>query len=253
MVKICIQGALGYMCRTLISLIGKREDCTVSCGIDARAEKKEYEIPLYTDFSEMKEKPDVIIDFSAPAGTEAVLDYCEKSGTPCVICTTGLSQEILEQMQRLSEKTAVFHSANMSLGVNLIIELAKSAAQILGDDFDIEIIEQHHNRKVDAPSGTALMIADAINQAENEKFKYVYDRHSVRQARSKQEIGIHSVRGGNIVGVHEIMFCGQNETVSVKHSAASRDVFAEGAVNAAVYLTKKSAGLYCMQDLIKQK
>ncbi|MDO5602540.1 MAG: 4-hydroxy-tetrahydrodipicolinate reductase [Oscillospiraceae bacterium] len=254
MIQVCISGALGFMGKCLRELIAGRADCQVACGIDARAENitSDDPIPLYPSFDAVKEKPDVIIDFSSPTGTADMLSYCEKTKTPCVVCTTGLDDLILDRMKRLAAQTAVFHSANMSLGVNLVMELAQIAAGVLGDHFDIEIIEKHHNRKVDAPSGTALMIADAINRTENGKFDYVYDRHATRAARTQHEIGFHAVRGGNIVGEHEILFCGQNETISISHSASSREVFAEGAVNAAVFLTKQAPGFYCMQDLIKQ-
>lgn len=254
MAQICISGALGYMGRSLKELIAGKANCQLVCGVDARAEKKmaEQDIPIYSSFDEIQKKPDVIIDFSSPSGTSAMLTYCENTQTPCVVCTTGLDDLLLDRMKRLATRTAVFHSANMSLGVNLVMELAQIAAGVLGDDFDIEIIEKHHNRKLDAPSGTALMIADAINRTENGKFDYIYDRHATRKARSHNEIGMHAVRGGNIVGEHEILFCGQNETISITHSAASREVFAEGAVNAAVFLTCQAPGFYCMQDLLKQ-
>lgn len=252
MVQICISGALGYMGRSLRELIAAKEGCRVCCGVDARAANTAVEVPVYISFDAMKEKPDVVIDFSSPAGTAEMLTWCEKSKIPCVVCTTGLDDLLLDRMRRLATQTAVFHSANMSLGVNLVMELSQIAAGVLSDAFDIEIIEKHHNRKLDAPSGTALMIADAINRTENGKFDYIYDRHKVRQARTKHEIGLHAVRGGNIVGEHEILFCGQNETISITHRAASREVFAEGAVNAAVFLTRQAPGFYSMQDLIRE-
>ena len=180
-----------------------------------------------------------------------MLKYALATKTPIVVCTTGLSSQQTEAVKKAGETIPVFFSANMSLGVNLMLALCQKATQILGADFDIEIIEKHHNLKVDAPSGTALMLANAINEEANGKYEYVYDRQSVRQKRDKKEIGIHSVRGGNIVGEHEVIFAGHDECVSIKHAATSKEVFAVGAVNAARFVSKQSAGLYSMQDMLK--
>ena len=201
-------------------------------------------------FSELKCNADVIVDFSNPAVLDSMLEYAVEKNIPVVICTTGYSEEQKKKIFAASEKIAVFYSGNMSLGINLIIELAKKAAAVFGDGFDVEIVEQHHNQKLDAPSGTALMIADAISEVKTDA-EYVYDRHSYRKKRDKKEIGIHSVRGGNIVGEHEVIFAGQDEVLTISHSARSKTVFAVGALNAAVYLKDKGAGMYNMSDLLK--
>ncbi|MDD3429591.1 MAG: 4-hydroxy-tetrahydrodipicolinate reductase [Oscillospiraceae bacterium] len=249
MIKILISGIMGKMGQTLVALIDARVDCTVFAGVDTRATSLNG-VPVYRTFDDILEKPDVIIDFSTPAATSAAIAYCEKNLVPIVICTTGLDDSIQDKMHKLALKVPVFSSANMSLGVNLLIELCKAANNILGDSFDIEIVEKHHNRKLDAPSGTALMIADEINQAANGKYEYVYDRHAVRQKRDKKELGIHAVRGGTIVGEHEVLFCGPDEVITLSHSAASRDVFANGAINAAIFISRKTPKFYSMKDLI---
>lgn len=251
MIKICISGALGKMGSKINQLIDSRDDCIASTGVDYNASPDAEGV--VKSFDKLSEKPDVIIDFSSVEGTKSVIEYCDKNLVPCVICTTGLDDMIIDNLKKLSTKVPVFFSANMSLGINLLIELSKIAASVLGSGFDIEIIEKHHNRKLDAPSGTALMIADAINENENGKFDYVYDRHAYRRQRDKNEIGIHAVRGGTIVGEHEVLFAGQDEVITLSHSAASRDVFANGAINAAVYICGKKPGFYNMKDLIDNK
>lgn len=202
---------------------------------------------------ESETKADVIIDFSNPALLDDILEYAVKYNTPCVICTTGFSADEIDKINKTSEKVAVFRSGNMSLGINLLIELSKEAAKLLGNEFDIEIIEKHHNQKLDAPSGTALMLADGISEVLEEEPQYVYDRHSYRKKRAKNEIGIHAVRGGTIVGEHEVIFAGHDEVVSLTHQAQSREVFAVGAVNAAIYLASQGAGMYNMSNLLSSK
>ena len=192
----------------------------------------------------------MVIDFSSPAAVEKALPYCEAHKLPIVVCTTGLSEELQLKVVQLSRTVPVFKSANMSMGINVLSELCKRASAILGANYDIEIVEQHHHNKLDAPSGTALMLADAINEQNNGEYHYVYDRSSVRQKRDPKEIGISSVRGGSIVGDHEVLFCGPDEVITLKHTAYSRNIFANGAVNAAVYLAKKEPGLYNMGDVI---
>ena len=194
----------------------------------------------------------MLIDFSSPAATQNALRWCEKNGLPSVVCTTGLDQETIDLIRTVSRSVAVFKSANMSLGINLLAQLAQKAAAALGPGYDIEIIEKHHHNKVDAPSGTALLLADEINRVAAEPYEYVYDRHTVRQPRGKRELGLHSVRGGSIVGDHEILFCGPDEVITLSHSAGSRTVFANGAVNAAVFLAGKAPGLYTMKDLMNE-
>lgn len=204
--------------------------------------------PVFTSPEEFAGHADVMIDFSHHSALAGLLAYATRTGTPLVVCTTGHTEEEMEMMKKASEQVAVFFSRNMSLGINLLISLCRRAAATLGEDFDIEIIEKHHNQKLDAPSGTALMIADAL--CEDVEHPYVYDRHAVRKKRERGEIGLHAVRGGNIVGEHEVMFCGQNEIVTLSHSAASREVFATGALRAARFMQGKSAGFYNMDDVI---
>ena len=192
---------------------------------------------------------DVIIDFSHPANLNKLLSFAKRNDLPIVVATTGLTEDQKKELSDASKIIPVFFSANMSLGINLLIRLAKQAAKILEGSFDIEIIEKHHNKKIDAPSGTALAIADGIAESLSNKPEYVYERHSVRKPREKQEIGLHAVRGGTIVGEHEVLFAGPDEVISLSHSAQSRDVFAQGAVRAAKFLSKKSVGFYSMDDL----
>ena len=206
--------------------------------------------PVFTSPDEFVGKADVIVDFSHHSALGALLAYATKTGTPLVVCTTGHTEEELAAIKAASEKVAVFFSRNMSLGSNLLISLCRRAAATLGDDFDIEIIEKHHNRKLDAPSGTALMIADAIS--EEKEHLYVYDRHAERRARARGEIGLHAVRGGTIVGEHEVMFCGKDESITLSHSAASREVFATGALRAAHFMVGKPAGLYNMDHVVER-
>lgn len=249
MVKVAIVGCNGKMGYFVAESV-KNNDLTEACfGIDAYGENKSG-LKVFKSFDEADGKPDVIIDFSNPAALDGMLSYALKNSVPCVICTTGYSSEQIEKIKKASESIAVFYSGNMSLGINLLIELSKQAAKVLGSSFDIEIVEKHHNQKVDAPSGTALMIADAISSTLEDEPQYVYDRHSYRRKRSKNEIGIHSVRGGTIVGEHEVIFAGHDETVTISHTAQSKEVFAAGSVNAAVFLAKQSAGMYDMGDLL---
>ncbi|MFR8127496.1 MAG: 4-hydroxy-tetrahydrodipicolinate reductase [Acutalibacter sp.] len=189
--------------------------------------------------------------FLSPSALSSILEYCRSHpGTAAVLCTTGYSAQQTQEIQEAAKELPLFYSRNMSLGVNLLIELAKKAEAVLGDSFDVEIVEMHHNQKIDAPSGTALMIADAINQVREDSMQYVYDRHSQRKKREKKEIGLHSVRGGTIVGEHQVIFAGQSEVLTLSHSAQSKELFAAGAVNAAVFMAGKGPGLYDMSHLI---
>ena len=250
MTDIIIQGICGRMGRALLEKIGARDDCRVIAGVD-REPGHLGEIPIFSDFDALPCRG-VIIDFSSPAGAVAAAQYGAANGLPCVICSTGLSKADEAVLEAASAKTPIFRSANMSVGVNVLIELARQATKLLGGEFDIEIIEKHHHNKLDAPSGTALMLADAINEENNGAYHYVYDRSSVRQKRDPKEIGISSVRGGSIVGDHEVLFCGPDEVITLKHTAYSRSVFANGAINAAVYLAKKEPGLYNMGNMIAE-
>ena len=231
MTDIIIQGIGGRMGHVLCDLIAQREDCRVIAGIDVK-DGEQNGIPVYD--------------------VEKALPYCEAHKLPIVVCTTGLSEELQLKVVQLSRSIPVFKSANMSMGINVLSELCKRASAILGVNYDVEIVEQHHHNKLDAPSGTALMLADAINEENDGAYHYVYDRSSVRQKRDPKEIGISSVRGGSIVGDHEVLFCGPDEVITLKHTAYSRNIFANGAINAAVYLAKKEPGLYNMSDMIAE-
>ena len=249
MTDIIIQGIGGRMGHVLCDMIAQRSDCQVVAGIDL-SDGEQNGIPVYDSLDKLERHGDVIIDFSSPAAVEKALSYCEAHKLPIVVCTTGLSEELQLKIVQLSRMVPVFKSANMSMGINLLIALAKKATHLLGLGYDIEIVEKHHHNKVDAPSGTALMIADAINEEAGGAYHYVYDRHDVRQKRDPHEIGLHAVRGGSIVGEHEVLFCGPDEVITLSHSAASRGVFANGAINAAVYLAGRKPGLYTMADLL---
>lgn len=252
MINVAIVGCNGKMGHFVAQAVEQNAQTTAMFGVDAFGEKK-YDFPLYRDFSSISEIPDVIIDFSNPALLDGMLNFAVSNKVPCVICTTGFSDEQTDKIKAASKQTAIFFSGNMSLGINLLIELSKQAAKVLGSDFDIEIVEKHHNLKVDAPSGTALMIADAISDTLENEPQYVYDRHAYRKKRSKNEIGIHSVRGGTIVGEHEVIFAGHDEVVTVSHQAQSKEVFAVGSVNAAVFLANQPAGMYDMGKLLSSK
>ncbi len=249
MTNIAICGANGKMGKNVHAVIKEREDCKTVAGIDLYTESYD-DFPIVKTPAELPVKPDVIIDFSNPASLDGLLEYCLSTGTPIVIASTGYSDEQIAQIKKAAEQIPVFFTFNMSLGINLLVNLAKKAASILGDQFDIEIVEKHHNQKIDAPSGTAIMLANAINETLGNSKHYVYDRHSRRQKREKSEIGMHAIRGGTIVGEHDIIFAGNDEVITLSHSAASKSVFAVGSVNAAVFVKDQPAGLYDMSMLI---
>ncbi len=252
MTNIIIQGIMGRMGHALVEKISARNDCRIVAGIDQKAGAVG-EIPVYASFEDLGDKTGVVIDFSSPAGAVNAAGYCAEHGMPCVICSTGLSKDDEAALEAASEKVPVFRSANMSVGVNVLIELAKRAVTLFDGEFDIEIVEKHHHNKLDAPSGTALMIADAINESAGGQYEYVYDRHEVRRKRDAKELGISSVRGGGIVGEHEVLFCGPEEVVTLSHSAQSRGVFADGAVQAALFVANCQPGYYTMTDLLRGK
>ena len=249
MLKILLSGCFGKVCRAVATEIEKMTDVCVASGVDICSDLKA-DFPTYTNFDDVKQKPDVIIDFSNPSGLDDLLDYCKANLVPVVIATTGYSDEQIAKIKSASETTPVFFTFNMSLGVNVLVGLARQAAKILGDDFDIEIVEKHHNQKIDAPSGTAIMLADAINGVLDERMVYDYDRHSRREKRKRNEIGIHAVRGGTIVGEHDVIFAGNDEVITLSHSAQSKNLFATGAIKAAVYLKDKAPGMYNMEMLL---
>lgn len=246
MINLILNGACGHMGRTIAKEAEMRKDCQVICGFDPR-EASDLSFPVYQNFNQYQEAGDVIIDFSHPSALTGVLNFAKANKIPAVIATTGLNTEQKEEIAQAAREIPVFFSANMSLGINLLIDLAKKAQAVL-EGFDIEIIERHHNQKIDAPSGTALAIADALS--EHGRYDYIYDRHSRRQKRSPSEIGIHAVRGGTIVGEHTVLYAGKDEVIELKHSAASKEVFATGSIRAALFLAQKEAGLYSMADLV---
>lgn len=252
MVNFLMSGCNGRMGQAIAASVSERDDIKLVCGVDTYAVKKN-DFPVYPDFTDINEKVDVIIDFSNPSALDGMLEYAVANNIPCVLCTTGYSDSQIESINKASEKIAVFRSGNMSLGINLLIELSKMAAKVFGKDFDVEIVEKHHKMKIDAPSGTALMIADGIASVRNDDPEYIYDRHSVRKKRDTNEIGISSIRGGTIVGEHDVIFAGDNEVLTITHQAQSRSLFAVGAINAAVFLAGKPAGSYDMSDLLKER
>lgn len=249
MKKIILCGANGKMGHVIRNIVAADNECEIVAGVDINTESTDF--PIYSEIDSVKESADVIIDFSNPALLNSLLEYSAAKKIPVVIATTGFDDDQKKQIENAATENGVFFTYNMSLGINLLATLAKKAVDVLGNDFDIEIIEKHHNQKIDAPSGTALMLADAICEEIDKPMKYEYDRHSKREKRSKNEIGIHAVRGGTIVGEHEIIFAGRDEIITLSHSARSKEIFAVGAVNAAKYMVGKGAGLYTMKDLIK--
>ncbi len=249
MKRIILSGCHGRMGHVVAETVASRSDCVIVAGFDIDSEMKE-PFPVLSDPKQFDGNADVLIDFSNPAFLSRLLDFAQSRHVPAVIATTGMSPAQVEQIRTASRNVPIFFSFNMSLGVNLLAGLAKKAAAVLGDSFDIEIVEMHHNQKIDAPSGTALLLADRISSALPEKPEYVYDRHDRHEKRPKNEIGIHSVRGGTIVGEHEVIFAGKDEVLSLRHSAMSKQIFATGAVNAALFLSTQAPGLYDMDDLV---
>ena len=251
MLKIILSGCNGKMGRVITDIVNKRNDATIVAGVDLDITQNG-PFPVFNSFNDITVDADVIIDFSNPAVLNNLLDFAKTKKLGTVIATTGFSDEQIAKINNASKQIPVFFSFNMSLGINLLAELSRKAASVLGG-FDIEIIEKHHNQKIDAPSGTAILLANEINDELNGKMKYEYDRHSKREKRTDTEIGIHAVRGGTIVGEHEVIFAGRDEIITLSHSARSKEVFAVGAVNAAVFLSGKPSGMYSMKDLVASK
>lgn len=250
MVRVIMHGCNGQMGQTIVRLIAADEEIELVAGVDA-FDAGRNEFPVFNNIAECTVEADAVIDFSAAAAVDGLLDYCVAKKLPCVLCTTGLSEQQLAKVQEASGKVAVLKSANMSLGINMLLKLLKQAAGILAPaGFDIEIVEKHHNQKVDAPSGTALALADAVNEELNNSYQYVYDRSQVREKRTQKEIGISAVRGGTIVGDHDVIFAGADEVITFSHRAYSKAVFGKGAIQAAKFLAGKPAGLYDMSDVI---
>lgn len=253
MLKIALSGCNGRMGRAITDICEKKENMKIVAGFDVNAVKLA-DFPVYADPMEYTGGADVVIDFSNVSCTDSLLKYCLENRTPVVICTTGHSPEQLAQIGAAATQIPVFRSGNMSVGINLLMDLLRKCGSVLGDGYDVEIIEKHHNQKLDAPSGTALMLADAVAEALPYKAEYTYDRHERREKRPQHEIGIHAVRGGTIVGEHTVMFAGRDEIIELKHTALSREVFAVGAVDAAAFLAEQTkVGLYDMSHVIAAK
>ena len=250
MTRVLMHGCNGKMGQVITGLAKEMEQVELVAGID-RYQGIQNEYPVFSSLKECMVDVDVIIDFSNAAAVDELLEYAVAKKVPVVLCTTGLSEEQLKRVEEASKETAILRSANMSLGVNTLLKLVQAAAKVLATaGFDMEIVERHHNQKVDSPSGTAIAFAEALNEAMNEEYHYVYDRSAVREKRDKKEIGLSAVRGGTIVGEHEIIFAGTDEVVEFKHTAYSKAIFGKGALEAAVFLAGKEAGMYDMSDVI---
>lgn len=250
MVKIIMHGCNGHMGQVISGIVEKDPDAEIVAGIDI-ADHGKNSYPVFTDIDACQVEADAIIDFSSAKATDKLLEYSAARQIPVVLCSTGLSQEQLAKVEETSRKVAVLKSANMSLGINTLLKLVQDAAKVLAAaGFDMEIVEKHHRLKLDAPSGTALALADSINEAMDDQYHYVYDRSQKREKRDDKEIGISAVRGGTIVGEHEIIFAGQDEVIEFKHTAYSKAIFGKGAVEAAKFLAGKPAGRYDMSDVI---
>ena len=251
MTRIIMNGANGHMGQVITQIVAGDDDCQIVAGIDPYTEQKN-DYPVYASPAECDVDADVIIDFSNAKAVDGLIAYSAEKKVPVVLCTTGLSEEQLKSLEKASSQVAVLRSANMSLGINMLMKILQDAAKILVPaGFDIEIVEKHHNRKLDAPSGTALALADAINDGVlGGEYEYKYDRSQDHKKREKKEIGISAVRGGTIVGDHDVIFAGTDEVITFSHTAYSRAIFGKGAIQAAKYLAGKPAGFYHMSDVI---
>lgn len=249
MTKILLCGCCGRMGKFVAETVNNRNDCEIVAGIDI-IDDSSLGFPVFANYDEVSVDADVIIDFSNPALLSSMLAYAERTNTAIILATTGLDDEQIKAVENTASKIPVFFSYNYSLGISLLCELSKVAAKVLGNGFDVEIVEAHHNQKLDAPSGTAIMLGNAVKEELPDAY-FEYDRHSKRQKRNGNEIGIHSIRGGTIVGEHQVMFAGNDEIITLSHSARSRAVFATGAVNAAVFIKDKNPGMYNMSDIVR--
>ena len=251
MVKVIMHGCNGKMGQVISDLVEQDDEVVIVAGIDLSNQILN-SYPVFHSLEECNVEADVVIDFASSKATDALLEQCIAKKLPCVLCTTGLSEEQLKRVEEVSEQVAILKSANMSLGINLLLKLLKDATAVLAPaGFDIEIVEKHHNQKVDAPSGTAIALADSINEELNNEYQYVYDRSQIREKRSKKEIGFSAVRGGTIVGDHDVIFAGSDEVITFNHTAYSKAIFAKGAIQAAKYMAGKPAGYYSMSDVIE--
>lgn len=250
MIRLILHGCNGRMGKMISGIAAADPEVEIVAGVDTRDDGQN-PYPVFGSLSDCNVEADCLVDFSTASAVDGLLDFCVEKGLPCVLCTTGLSPEQLAGVKKAAGKVAVLRSANMSLGINLLLKLLKEAAGVLAPaGFDVEIVEKHHKRKLDAPSGTAIALADSINDALGNEYEYVYDRSGRRQVRSEKEIGISAVRGGTIVGEHDVIFAGEDEVITFSHMATSRAVFGKGAVEAAKFLAGKGAGLYDMGDVI---
>ncbi|CCZ35577.1 dihydrodipicolinate reductase [Firmicutes bacterium CAG:646] len=250
MVKVIMHGCNGHMGQVVSAMTAADPEVEIVAGIDL-VDNRENGYPVFTDIWSCQTEADVVIDFCSAKATDVLLEYCADRKLPVVLCTTGLSEEQLKKVEDTSKKVAVLKSANMSLGINLLMKLVKEAAQTLAAaGFDMEIVEKHHRLKVDAPSGTALALADSINEGLDQAYHYTYDRSQRREKRDPKEIGISAVRGGTIVGEHDVIFAGEDEVITFQHTAYSKNIFAKGAIQAAKYLAGKEPGWYQMSDVI---
>ena len=251
MTRIIMHGCNGKMGQVITGICNNDPDCEIVAGIDISDHIKTNNYPVFSNINECTVEADVVVDFASAKAVDGLLDWCRDKKIPLVLCTTGLSDEQVNKVMVYSKEVAILRSANMSLGINMLLKELKNVASILAPSgFDIEIVEKHHNQKVDAPSGTALALADSINDSLGNEYHYVDDRSSVRQKRDAKEIGISAVRGGSIVGEHEVIFAGPDEVITITHTAYSKALFANGAVQAAKYLKGKPAGLYDMSGVI---
>lgn len=253
MINIILRGCNGKMGQVITDLVDADDNAVIVAGVDIM-QTRVNKYPVYQSFTKCNVNADVIIDFSSPINCEEMLEYAVNHKVGIVLCTTGFTPEQLKLIDDAAKKIPVFRSANMSMGINLISKLIKQATAVLADaGYDIEIVERHHNKKVDAPSGTALMLADAMNEILNQEYQYKYDRSADRAPRAKKEIGISAVRGGTIVGEHEIIFAGNDEVIEIRHTAYSKAIFAKGAVQAAKFLPGRPAGMYNMSDMMNEE
>lgn len=251
MIRMLLTGCNGRMGDMITELTAERDGIDIVAGVDQASAKIPKAYPVFSAINDVNVACDVIVDFSHYTLVPDLLDYVEKTNIPAVICTTGLDGDVVARIAELATRVPILRSGNMSLGINLLIDLVKKAAAVLSETFDIEVIEKHHNRKVDAPSGTALMIADAMNAEVHNSKTYVHGRHGKEAKRQPNEIGIHAVRGGTIVGEHSVLFAGPDEVLEIRHAATSRKVFGNGAIRAAQFLVGKAPGLYTMDDVLK--
>lgn len=252
MLDLILAGCNGRMGRTIVAQCAAKPELNIVAGFDVLGQQSR-DFPVFSTPAEFKGQADVLVDFSHPAALTPLLAFCTERKIPVVLATTGYSEEQLREIESASSRIPIFRTANLSLGINVLLELVRQAAVLLGDDFDVEIVERHHNKKLDAPSGTAHMIADALASSLPYEPEYVYSRHDVRSPRQRREVGISAVRGGTIAGDHEVLFAGTDEIIELRHSAQSRDVFATGALRAARFLAGRSVpGLYTMDHLMAQ-